>query len=145
LNLPFQSRIIENTRDHLIFDTPMPHAASRANRVAIVWDKDRDERIIAAYTSLAYRDFQLRAHLLALAESGGIVTAWFAPFTPDVNRQRKYVQTAVDNALLPGDRWKVAPLQMLAMRDGRVDVGVLPADSPVYWAASVYGLGEVTA
>jgi hypothetical protein len=123
---------------------PMPYAASRSNRVAIIWDQDRDERVIAAYTSIAYRDFQLRANLLALAESEGVLTAWFAPFTPDVQRQRKYVQNAVDSALRPCDRWKVAPLQMLAMRDGLVDVDALPADSPVHWAASTYGLGEVS-
>jgi hypothetical protein len=140
--LPANTHIIASTRDRVIFDLPLPTEPPQANRIAVLWDGDRDERILDVMTALHFRDLRVRAHVIALAERGGVVTVWVGS-AHDVEKMRAIIQAAADAALRPRDRWTVAPLVVVETRNGVLDKKSLLLDERL--ASIPYNLGLVCA
>jgi hypothetical protein len=114
---PPSARLVHSARDYLLLDMPtlMP---STVNRVCVLWDVDADARIISCLASLVYRDIRTCSHVVAFAESRGVVTCWLGS-TP-IPDAHLIISNAVDAAIgMTRDKWKVAPLKFIETHNGK--------------------------
>ena len=137
--LPSNARFIADARDFSIIDYPLPDRSRLINRLGVLWDKDRDARILEVLFALSCRDLRARVALVALAEISGIITAW--GYGIDHARMTRSLQEAADCVLLPHDRWSVNGVIEVPMKDGFVDLAALEADHPLHKFPPKYALG----
>jgi hypothetical protein len=128
-------------RDFAILEWQLPTDQPLAHRIGVIYDLDRDERPIDAVVALGYRDPKARMSIVALSESKGVLTAYVGG-AQDLDRLHASIASAADVALLP-DRWTVAPLQIVPVRNGVLDHARLPIGHPLLVLPKRYALGLV--
>lgn len=99
-----------------------------SNRIGIVWDEDRDDRLLLVLTALHYMNRKVRSHVVALTERKGVITCWYAGMGAELDDARTALQAAADAALRPHDHWTVNPLIPVKMKDGVMDWDSLSPD-----------------
>lgn len=132
--------VIASTRDYAValFRTPQPPGG---NRVAILFDVDRDERALLVLLALRLRNPELFIYVRAIAESRGDITLWVDSALRDLQAARARFQAAVTSALSPYDDWRVLPLTSIPCS---ADGVLLPlaAEHSLYRVASGCKLGR---
>ena len=142
MSLPTRTKIVESVRDVQVFDLALPTDPPCANRIAVLWDSDRDERPLDVLAALHYRDLRVRPGVVALAESRGVISCWFD--SPQfVAKARTANQVAGDAALRPHDHWADAPLIIVPIRDGVLDRDALLPNCRLLVVPNRYNLGLV--
>lgn len=125
---PFRYLIDVRDRAILAFDLPLnpPGVA----RTIILWDADRDSRLLTVLEALRYRSPMMLPAVVAITESRGAVDFWTPSFA-DAAAVTRALQGAADAALQPRDQWRVNTPKIIAVKNGRLDWNSLPAGDPV--------------
>ena len=137
-------RTVANARNYCVIDIPTMNPPLVA-RTAILWDFDRDERLLYALAALHYRAPRICASLRAATETKGRVTAWFdadTPESPELLQQSLFAAAAM--VLLPHkDQWTIEAPRLVVCRYGTVDREQLASDDPLLVVPARYQLGLV--
>jgi hypothetical protein len=139
LYLPANFRAVEDARDFFLVDLPVP-VENHANRVAILWDFDRDTRPIDVLIALWYRDLKTAVQVLALHEYRGDLTIVIG--VPVTDQIKQTIQSAADAALRPNDHWTVR-VRCVATRDGTMMRSALAPNDPLQILPETARLGLV--
>jgi hypothetical protein len=145
--LPSGARVVFTARDYSIIELAASEDGRTVQRIIVVYDADRDLRILDALGAFYLRDRELCLNLVGLAETKGYVSYWWSnPATVDYSRIP--LIAAVKAALWPSDRWDTHPPILVDMTPaGVVDIDNLPGREPgslIRCAPHRYPLGRVT-
>jgi hypothetical protein len=137
--LPEAARLNNAGRDFLVCDWVVPDKPVLTQRMGVVFDHDRDERILDFLTAAHYIAPQIRCNIVAVAESKARVTVWYGCPLTFTNAQRPLSEAAY-KAVWPGDRWQV-DLLLAPLKNGLLDRDRLSADSPLRAVPQRFQLG----
>jgi hypothetical protein len=149
-NMPPGCKIILALRDYSLIEILLPNLPL-AQRVGIVFDPDRDIRILSVLAALVIIDRGACAGLIGLAETQGRITSFWCgppPVLTAGQHQRLLkdaLQHAATAALWPDDEWAVEPptFVQVAPNGNTVDRAALATDSPLLVIPERYALGRV--
>lgn len=131
--LPAGTRIIQSAALHLILEIQLSFTPARVQRICVLFDNDRDLRVLWVVGALAMFSRFACENLVAVAESGGKLRSWWItpiPMLPGADI--KSLQHASDVALAPDDEWIVEPPTYVKMKsDGTADLDSLPENDPL--------------
>jgi hypothetical protein len=139
LNVPTYASVIEDVRDYSIVDLPLP-IRHQANRIAIIFDHSRDQRVFNVLSSIWYRDLKTGSHIIGLGEAKGVLTVWYG--LPHTEPAQHAIQAACDAALRPRDRWPVE-VHSAPILAGVLNRTLLAADHPLLIIPERFPLGLV--
>ena len=137
---PSQMHVIADLRDVRILEMGLPNNLTQ--RLAVIFDHDRDQRVIDVLQSISFRAPHFRANLIALAESGGDLTLWYGD-AQTLDAARRPFQEATTAALWPYDNWRVKEVILAPVHDGVLVRDELPARDLLQAAPARYVLGLV--
>lgn len=141
------ARVVFSAKDYSIIELAASDDGRTVQRLIVIYDQNRDLRVLDALGALYLRDRNLACDLLGLAESKGWLDYWWGnPATFEYSRISMIA--ACKAALAHTDRWDVrAPILVDMTPAGVVDVDNLPAREPgslIRCAPHRYPLGRVT-
>lgn len=140
MNIPQSARIVSDARDYLILEFDLPLKTRLASRVGVLWDIDRDRRVLDVLAAIRFRDLRTASHVLAIHEFGGKLTVWLGGI--DIATAQERLQSAADAALRPHDRWPVT-VRPVATCDQLLDRSQLAEDHPLRAIPEKFQLGVV--
>jgi hypothetical protein len=109
--------------------------------MAVLFDYDRDERVLDFLTAAHYACPKIRANIVGVAETKGRVAVYYGcPLT--ITEAQRALSEAAYRALYPGDKWHV-DMVLVPMRDGVLDHARLDAQSQLQAAPPRFQLGLV--
>jgi hypothetical protein len=123
--------------DFLLKDEPL-----LLQRLGVIFDHDRDLRVLDLLSATHYSAPRIRSNIVALAERDGRVDVWYSDITTLSNAQRALSEAAW-RALYPTDKWVINPPRVVTMVGGQLDRSKLGADSPLLVIPAQYALGLV--
>jgi hypothetical protein len=128
-------------RDHLIIDWFISSAPPLMQRMVVLFDYDRDERILDFLTAAHYACPKIRANIVGVAETKGRIAVFYGcPLT--LTEAQRSLSEAAYRALYPGDKWYV-DIVLVPMRDGLLDRTRLAEQSPLHAAPPRFQLGLI--
>jgi hypothetical protein len=140
-HLPAAAAIKQCLRDHLIIDWYISSAPPLVQRMAVLFDYDRDERVLDFLSAAHYACPKLRANIVGVAETKGRIAVFYGcPLT--IAEAQRALSEAAYRALYPGDRWHV-DIVLVPMRDGVLDRAKVAETSPLHAAPPRFQLGLV--
>jgi hypothetical protein len=145
--LPPGVRLVQSLRDYLIVEIQLSSGKpAMVQRVCVLFDADRDLRVLWVLGALAMFDRGICSELIGLAESRGQLRSWWAGPAPVLIAalHSNALSLASDAALQPDDQWSVAPPEFVKMKpDGTVDIDALPEGDLLRTAPRSIALGRV--
>jgi hypothetical protein len=128
--LPPGVRIILSARDFQIIEIQLSSTPAMVQRVCVLFDTDRDLRVLWVLGALAMFDRGACSMLVALAESKGKLRSWWTKHTPMLAAVGvRPLKHAANVALAPDDRWEVEPPVFVNLKpDGTADLDALTKD-----------------
>lgn len=140
------ARVSNSFRDFSLIDLTLPKVPL-TQRIAIVYDFDRDLRVLWVLSAFIHANRKLCAGLIGLAEAKGVLQSFWTPqptsflttgYSPSFVtgyspvKYTELLQAAADVALEGEDHWTVAPAKLLPVdHNGRLDASALSADHPL--------------
>ena len=140
--LPAGARIVLSARDFIIDEISVAPDASLVQRLAILFDVDRDTRSLEVLSALYLRDHDICTNVLGLAETRGELTVWYGDAT-SVEMARNPVQQAANAALWPYDSWRTRVVLAPMLPNGKLDRDNLSVGDPLRVAPARYPLGRI--
>jgi hypothetical protein len=139
--LPAAAQIKQCLRDHLIIDWLISSSPPLVQRMAVLFDYDRDERILDFLTAAHYACPKLRANIVGVAETKGRIAVFYGcPLT--IPEAQRALSEAAYRALYPGDKWHV-DIVPVPMRDGVLDRTRLDEKHTLHATPPRYQLGLI--
>lgn len=139
--LPASARIKASARDFQIVDWLLSQKSPDVQRMVVLYDADRDERIFDFLTAANYLCPHIRTNIIGVAESKACVAVFYGDaLTADA--AERLLSEAARKAVWPGDRWTVEVI-LVPISDGRLARDRLPEDSPLLAAPVRFQLGVV--
>jgi hypothetical protein len=141
--LPANARIHLDARDFQIIDFLTTEDPPRLHRLAVIYDADRDQRVLDFLTCASYGAPAIRANIIGVAESKGRIAVYYGDLLT-LDKAERALSEAAHRALYPTDRWAV-DLTLVPVHKGQLDRSRLPETSPLLAAPArfSYGLIEV--
>ncbi len=139
--LPAAASVKLSLRDHLIVDWLISSHPPLTQRMAVLFDYDRDERVLDFLSAAHYAYPKIRCNIVGVAETKGRAAVFYGcPLT--VDEAHRSLSEAAYRALYPGDKWHV-DIIVVPMRDGVLDRARLAETSPLHAAPPRFQLGLV--
>lgn len=141
--LPASAQIKVSVRDYQIVDFLLSESPPLLQRMAVLYDPDRDERILDFLTCATYACPRVRSNIIVCGESKGRITIYYGdPLTLD--KAPRALSEAAYKATWPQDKW-VVDIVLVPVRNGVLDRARLPETSPLLVLPErfQYGLIEV--
>lgn len=139
--LPASAQIKASARDFQIVDWFLSQKSPDVQRMVVLYDADRDERILDFLTAANYLCPQIRTNIIGVAESKACVAVFYGDALT-VDAAQRMLSEAARKAVWPADRWTVEVIPV-PISDGRLARDRLPEDSPLLTAPGRFQLGLV--
>lgn len=128
-------RFVLDARDRSIVEFNLPISPPGQAWTIILWDTDRDARLLNVLEALRYRSPMMLPAVVAITETRGAIDFWTTSLA-DADAIQRALQGAADAALLPIDRWRVNAPKIIPVKNGSLTWDVLPSDDPVRTAVA---------
>jgi hypothetical protein len=128
-------RYLLDARDRSVVEFSLPMSPPGASTTILLWDADRDGRLLTVLESLRYRAPMMLLAVVAITETRGSVDFWTTS-EADAAAVRRALQGAADAALAPRDQWTVNAPKVIAIKGGSLAWDSLPSDDPVRTAVA---------
>jgi hypothetical protein len=130
VRLPASAQIKLAARDFILIDWIISRKPVLVlQRTFVLYDEDRDERILDFLTALHFKHPKIRANVIGVAESQGLISVWYGDkITWDVCERA--MNEAAHAATWPRDRWRVRA-QLVPMLNGVLDRSKLGENIPL--------------
>jgi hypothetical protein len=122
-------RFVLDARDRSIVEFKLPIDPPGLALIILLWDADRDARLLNALEALRYRSPMMLPAVVAITETRGVIDFWTTSFS-DADAIQRALQGAADAALLPLDRWTVNAPKIIPVKNGSLAWDALPSDDP---------------
>jgi hypothetical protein len=132
-------RYLLDVRDRAVIQFDLPSDPPTTTRLLVLWDPDKDLRLLTIAEACRYRSPMMLATVVAVSETCGTIDFWTT--STDTAAVTRAIQGAADAALRPRDQWRVAPPRVIALKNGRPDWNSLPPNDPVRVAVQRHQLG----
>jgi hypothetical protein len=123
-------KLLLDARDRSLAEFNLPIDPPGRAWTILLWDADRDTRLLTALESLRYRSPMMMPAVIAVTETRGAIDFWTTSLA-DANAVRRALQGAVDAALLPTDQWTVNAPKIIPVKNGSLNWDALPSDDSV--------------
>jgi hypothetical protein len=127
MDKPF--RYLIDVRDRSLIEWRLPITPPGTARTLILWDADRDTRLLTVLEALRYRSAMMLPAVVAISESRGTIDFW-TPSCADAAAVTRALQSAADAALQPLDQWRVNAPTVVPVKAERCDWSALPVTDP---------------
>jgi hypothetical protein len=139
--LPAAASVQLCLRDHQVIDWYISSSPPLKQRMVVLFDYDRDERVLDFLSAAHYACPKIRANIVGVAETKGRIAVFYGcPLT--LTEAQRSLSEAAYRALSPGDRWHV-DIVPVPMRDGALDRTRLDTLSPLHAAPPRFQLGLI--
>jgi len=123
-------RFVLDARDRSILECRLPIDPPGKSLTVLLWDADRDPRLLTVLESLRYRSPMMLPAVVAVTETRGVIDVWTTS-TADASALQRALQGAADAALMPIDKWTVNAPKIVPVKNGALTWDALPSDDPV--------------
>jgi hypothetical protein len=142
--LPASARVILSARDFQIIDWLTSDSPRLIQRTAVLYDGDRDERVLDLLTAAHYREPWIFSSLIGIAESKGDVSVYYGHqfgTAADVPSVARAFEDAAKRAIV-SDKWEINVV-LVPVHNGVLDRTDMPRDAVLSAAPSRFQLGLV--